>query len=178
MRKILVIAITLIMIFSLSSCSTNKSDEVETDEAVIENEETNEETEMSEEEALIRDAKGISIRNDFNPQEESWQGASYELHLYDDKCTFNYYDFNTGEELTSDYTVDVFEEVIDMICADNPEEYENKADENGKIIYETVPHMLDIFTHSKHHYLKEPSNMNEILEKFESFKESADPVQY
>ena len=179
MKKLLVIIITLITIISLCACSSNnKTEVVENNEEIIENNEEVVENEViSEENALYRDAKGIFLREKFNPQDETWEGASYDLRLNDDKCTFTYTDFNVSDQRTCDFTVDVYEEFLNMICSQNPEEYENKTDENGKIIYEIEPHIIGVYSNNKSYYLKDTSNISEIIEKFESFKELAEPVE-
>ena len=55
------------------------------------------------------------------------------------------------------------------------EEYEEKYDSNGKIVYEDFPYMLFIRVKPiGAYYLKTPSNMDEIVAKFESLKALAE----
>lgn len=190
MKKILVITISLIMIMSLSSCSSNKRiDELEKRVEVLENivgiSGDNTEINTDEEEGYIDNSKysdvnGICLIYDFHIDEESWEGEFYQLYYKDDKCKFTYQNQNTGEELYSDYTGDVFNEVLDMIISQNPQEYQSKTDENGKIIYETIPCVIKLYRagNPNNYYFTDLPNQNEIIEKFEGFKDNAEPPKY
>ena len=100
MRKLLVIAISLIMILSLSGCSSDsRIDELEKRVEVLENavgiSESNEDIDTSNNEELsytdneeYRNAKTILLIKDFNNKEETYEGGYYQLQLRDDRCNF------------------------------------------------------------------------------------------
>ena len=192
MKKILITVITLAMIISLCSCSSDSSriDELEKRVEVLENavgisgneiennEDVNANNTDNTKNEEYREAKAIHLYCQFNTKDETWEGPYYELRLNDKEgtCTFNYHDEN-GEVLTSDYSEDVYKEVLDMICSQDLVEYQKKTDSSGKILDDVKPYMLGIHR-ARFIYFEEPSNMSEIVAKFESFKDQAEPAEY
>ena len=62
--------------------------------------------------------------------------------------------------------------MLNLVCSQPLEKYESKTDANGKILYETVPCMLSLYLNGSDGsvYFKSPSNMDEIVAKFESMR--------
>ena len=184
MRNRIVIITVLVISLLLSSCSSDsRIDELEQRVEVLENAvgitENNGEEENATAEGSTsvlseenRKSKSITLIKDFNNKEETCDGGFCQLYLHDDRCTL----LSNGPdniELTCDFSTDVYEEVLDMICSQNLEAYESITDENGKIVDETVPYVLSLNSG----YVKAPSNIDEIVSRFESLKEQAEPTQ-
>ena len=189
MKKYLIITITLAMIISLCSCSSDSSriDELEKRVEVLENAvgisesngdintANNEEVNNTDNEKY-RQANTIMLIKDFNNKEETYEGSYYYLYLNGDRCHFSYQDADYTM-LACDFSKETYDEVMNMLCSEKLEEYESKTDENGKITDEIIPQILGVNVGAKNIYFKEPSNMSEIVAKFESFKEQAEPVE-
>lgn len=187
MKKYLIITITLAMIISLCSCSSDSSriDELEKRVEVLEsivgvsgndienNSDINADYNENIENDIYRNTREIGIFYDFNTKDETNAGKYSVLRL-DEKegvCHFTYY--GESDALVSDYSIDVYNEILDMICSQNLELLQKKTDANGKIIDDVRPYVLRL----DNNYFEEPANMNEILSKFDNFKESSEPYQ-
>lgn len=120
-------------------------------------------------------AQAIVFAYGFDAQHESFAGDYYQLRLNEDDCTLTYYDVTVGSELRCDFSIDVYDELLRMICNQPLEKYKSPIDENGKILYETVPHILGLYLDGSKGtvYFSDPSNINEIIAKFEELKVAA-----
>lgn len=185
MKKYLIITITLAMIISLCSCSSDSSriDELEKRVEVLENavgiSESNGDINTANNDELsntdneeYRKAKTIMLIKDFNNEEETYEGGYYQLQLIDDRCNFYY----SGADFTSascDFSKEKFDEVLNMICSQKLEKHESRTDENGKITDEIIPIMLKIDSD----FIEAPANIDEIVATFESFKDQAETAE-
>ncbi len=185
MKKCLIITIILTMIISLCSCSSDSSriDELEKRVEVLENavginenvdnsNTNNNSTANAEKDTNTinyKDTFTIYLLCDVNTNGFSY-GPYYQVDKQSDNCIFTYQGGDDDFASTA-FSLDVFNELVELIGAKGIEEYENQYDENGKIIYEDLPYVLYIGVgKSDFYYLKTPANMNEIVEKFESLK--------
>ncbi|MBQ6076133.1 MAG: hypothetical protein IJK86_08315 [Lachnospiraceae bacterium] len=133
-------------------------------------------TPKSSDNSKYKNARGINLLYEYDMQSKTWTGSYYQLKLSDDKCTLIYHEKNSlATDLYCDFSIDVFNEVLSLICSQNPEEYEYQTDSNGKIIYETIPCIIELFFsgYEKNVFLKDPINFDEIIAKFESLKAAA-----
>ena len=186
MRKLLVIAISLIMILSLSGCSSDsRIDELEQRVEVLESivgiNENPDNTTVNDNstangdtnQIIYNEIKEIYLYCDFDTEYHTSK-TLYELRKDTDKCNF-VYTYESGDIVSCSFSLDVYDEVVSLITASGIEEYEEKYDSNGKLTYEHLPYMLYILADtSSFYYLKTPSNIDDIVEKFESLKELAE----
>ena len=139
----------------------------------IENDSSNEEEGSNVEDNAVPDYCGvtsITLWYEFDTEQKGGRGDYYQLRLDDDKCTLIYHNRETFEDTYTDYSVDTYNEVLNLVCSQPLEEYKNKADANGKIIYETIPCMLSLYWPGESKYYETPANMDEIKAKFEAMK--------
>lgn len=182
MRKGIIVSVLMLCLLMTGCVSNAKYEELETRvenlERIhgIENSDKDEKNESSNN-AEVSDneyatAKSINLLYEFDPETNSWRGDYYQLRLEKDKCTLQYHSQEPFEETYTDYSVDKYYEVLNLVCSQPLEKYENKVDDNGKIIYETVPCMLGLYMNGSEGtiYFKTPANMDEIIAKFESMK--------
>lgn len=132
-------------------------------------------TDSNSDNSNYRKAKGINLLYEYDMLSKTWTGSYYQLRLWDDKCTLTYFNKDNSKTLYCDFSLDVYNEVIELICSHSLEKYEYPTDSNGKIIYETIPYILELFFggYERPVLLKDPANMNEIIAKFESLKAAA-----
>ena len=182
MRQKMLLFVLFVMIFSLCSCSSDsRIDELEKRVEVLENAVgINENVDNSNDNStanMENDTNTIDYKNTFTIYlfcDVNTNGFTYETYYQVDKqsdnCIFTYY--GKGDDFASTaFSLDVYDELVELIGATGVEEYENLYDANGQIIYEDLPYIIKIgVDKSDFYYLKNPSNINEIVEKFESLK--------
>lgn len=184
MKKLLVIVISLIMLVSLCGCSSDsRIDELEKRVEVLENavgineNVDNSNTNDNSTANIESDTNTIDYKNTFRiclfcdvNTNGFYYDTYYEVVKQSDNCIFTYY--GKGDDFASTaFSLEVFDELVELIGATGIEEYEPQYDANGKIIYEDLPYTIQIGVNkSDFYYLKNPSNLNEIVEKFESLK--------
>lgn len=170
------------MILSLCGCSSDsRIDELEKRVEVLENAVgINESIDNSNDNSTAniendtntinyKDTFTIYLLCDVNTNGFSY-GPYYQVDKQSDNCIFTY-DGGADDFASTAFSLEVFDELVELICANGVEEYENQYDANGKIIYEDLPYVIYLGVgRSDFYYLKTPSNMNEIVEKFESLK--------
>ena len=185
-KKVVVISAVLCML--LCGCTSNqKIDELERRIEVLENavgiNQNIDDSTITDDSSSNADNKTSSI--DYEEMREIdlfcdldteyYSSAThYEVVKNSDKCIFTYF-YENGDIASTAFSLDVYNELVDLIEAGNIEEYEEKYDSNGQIVYEKIPYMVFIrVDKSGSYYLKTPSNIDEIVAKFESLKELAE----
>ncbi len=120
-------------------------------------------------------AEAIDLLYDYDTQKDTWTGEYYQLRIWGDKSTFTYYGEGSYDPIYCDFSLNTYYELLNMICVQQVEKYENQTDSNGKILYETVPRMLKLFLNASDGSvcIKEPENMDAIIARFKELKESA-----
>ncbi len=122
------------------------------------------------------EACAILFGTDFDPKAQFAEGEQYRLYIDEDKCTLRYQTSeNYYAEITEcDFSKDVFYVLLNTICSQDLEKFENPIDSNGKVIYEIQPYAIGLDMGGRNEiYFKNPANMDEIIEKFESLRDSA-----
>ncbi len=127
-------------------------------------------------ESIYSEVKSISFDTEFNTEDSSTWGEVYQLTLKDDKCTLYYLDVKAGKDFLCDFSKEKFYDVLNVVTSCQLEEYESPVDDNGKIVYETVPHMLGLYINPDVGtvYYKDPVNINDIILEFEKLREAAE----
>lgn len=182
MKKLLVIAISLIMLVSLCSCSSDsRIDELEKRVEVLENavgiNENNDDSTIIDD-STINDTNYIDYKDtrriDLVHNIDAYTFTRYEITKNEDKCIISYSDEN-GDITSGTFSLEVYDELLDLIASQGIEEYENTFDKNGKLVEDNQPYRIYLQVgQSDSYYLKMPSNIDEIVAKFESLKELAE----
>ena len=94
------------------------------------------------------------------------------MNMATNKCVFDYRDSNKKVH-QCDFSKDIFNDFLDLILSQDLEEYQYKTDLNGKIVYDVEPHILGLSFYGQVVYYEDPSNMDEIIAKFEDLVEAA-----
>lgn len=127
---------------------------------------------------LSKEWASIDIMYDYDMQSNSWTGDYYELKNRGDHCQFIYHNHNhnTFEGIYCDFSIDIYNEIVDLVLSNTIEEYTLTADEHGKIIYDTVPYIMKLYwsgSDGRQILCKDPKNVTEIISKFEELKQYA-----
>ena len=187
MRKIIVVAT---LCFLLCGCaSTQKVDELEKRIEYLESlhgidsdlasddvsSELNHEPSLASINADYAKAEAIELLYDFDPETKNSNSKYYQLRIWGDKSSFTYYDDGPYNAIYCDFSLDTYYEFLNMICCQPLEKYEPKTDSNGKLLYENVPCIMGLFLNASDGavYFKDPTNMDEIIARFEELKDSA-----
>jgi len=188
MSKYFVICLVLIICLTVTGCiSDKKYDELEKRVSNLEkmvgvSNETIYSSTGADEEAIedhkseYLSARGIELLYEFDPETNSWTGQYYQLRLSEDKCTLTYHEKdNYKDDIYCDFSKETYDEFLNMICDQDLEEFESKVDSTGKIIYEQQQYILGLYLNGSHGttYFKNPQNMDDIIKKFESLRDSA-----
>lgn len=149
------------------------------DESYVVSEPPREESSQTEsfKDLMMKDWAQIDLRFDYNTEERNWSGGGYQLRKFSDHCELYYYTANADEDLTCNFTVETYEKVLDLVLASDPQKYQQRSDENGKITYEIIPCALYLYWEgdTRGHMLCEtPANIDEIIAKFEELKQAAE----
>lgn len=120
----------------------------------------------------------IYLGYEFSPKTGGWEGKVYHLQKADDKCVFIYTNpkLKTSEEQVQqcDYSQDVYNDFLDLICNQKLEKYQYETDSDGKIVYDNEPYNLALFYKGQLLFYKNPSNMDNIVSKFEKLFKTSD----
>jgi hypothetical protein len=142
---------------------------------------TVDETDADNESELMKyctSTNAIFLSKKFDTETHDAEGTQYALRLMDD-CARLEVQKPSWPELSCDFSVDKFYELRDLLCSTELEEYTPKADADGKIVYETLEYAVFVSNNVSYDitkqniYLKEPTNMDDLIEFFESLYEIA-----
>lgn len=120
----------------------------------------------------------IYLGYEFSPKTGGWEGKVYHLQKADNKCVFIYTNpkLKSSEEQVQqcDYSLDVYNDFLDLICDQKLEKYQYETDSDGKIVYDNEPYNLGLFYMGQLFFYKNPSNMNDIVSQFEKLFKTSD----
>lgn len=119
--------------------------------------------------AIVSD---IYLGYQYTPRNSVFNDKYYHLNMATNKCVFDYRDSNKKEH-QCDFSKDIFNDFLDLILSQDLEEYQYKTDLNGKIEYDVEPYILGLSFNGQVVYYENPSNMDEIIAKFEELVEAA-----
>ena len=125
---------------------------------------------------LSRDWSSIDLMYKYDLKVNGFAGQIYQLRTREDYCTFYYSNPSTKEEIHTNFTLEVYEELVDLVLKNEPVEYSIPADEHGKIEYGVVPHILKLYwggQKGEQMLCSDPDNIDEIIAKFEEIKRYA-----
>ena len=119
-------------------------------------------------------AEAIELHYDFDPQSNGTYGKYYQLRMGKDKCTLTYYEPGQNN-VYCDFSKETYNELLNMVCSQELEKFESSSDANGKIVYERQPYILGLYMDGSNGivYFKNPKNIDQIIAKFESLRDSA-----
>lgn len=123
---------------------------------------------------LWQEGSKIQIVTEINTKTSVYDGKSYSLVRDKDLCRFEYYNVQTTESISCDYVIGKYSELEEILVKEPLQEYEIKADENGKIVYPVERVMVIVTTkEGKGYSLQAPENVNEIMVYVENMLEKA-----
>lgn len=177
-KRVLGLVIMLAVSFVGCGQKVNPSNDVpaESNEASVESEDAS----LS---YLMDHCTGIYLEYDFSVEHNNSSGDMYCLVIRDDVAEFESYMTSEGvrEERRADYTTAKFDEVRNLIKESKPKIYDinEHADENGRIVYETLNPAIRVFGYASDHtsmnyYLLEIEDTSNVEEFFHSLMESSD----
>ena len=127
-------------------------------------------------ERMLDEWSAIDLYYDYDTGSKSIDGGYYQLRCFGSYCTFYYSGPGMGEEISCNFTMEIYEEMLDLVLSSNPKPYAIRSDENGKITYEVLPSALRLYWgggKGQQMLCETPENMDEIIARFEELKEAA-----
>lgn len=121
---------------------------------------------------MCKNAKGFTLIYSFNP-EGTFTGDYYRLFLNSynndaDHCSFYHSNGSVQIERSCNFTLEKFDELVELVCKGNPRLFEASSDENEEWGAEVVPKILSVFTKDEQGefrtYYIECSNLDRIEE--------------
>ncbi|SFT51267.1 SH3 domain-containing protein [Lachnospiraceae bacterium XBD2001] len=147
MKKSILVIMCLLLASSVIGCGSKKD---AINDAVID--ETEEATQTDDDASLsylLNNCTSIDVKYGYQVETQGASGNYYQIMLRDGVTKFESMVFQDGdyEERASDYTAAKFEELRDSLKAAKPKLYDinEHADENGKIIYETLDPAIIVY---------------------------------
>jgi len=140
MKKSILVIMCLLLASSVIGCGLKK--DAINDAVIDETEETAQADDDASLSYLLNNCTSIDVKYGYQVETQGTSGNYYQIMLRDGVTKFASMVFQDGdyEERASDYTAAKFEELRDSLKAAKPKLYDinEHADENGKIIYETL----------------------------------------
>ena len=183
MKRIALIVVCVILVFSLSSCGSSSKyesvikylDSGDYDSAILEIEKMKHSSSDEELISKIKIAKGIYVFTNLELKGNSTQGyfekysLTEELWVTPKDCQF-VIQKESGFSLQGKFTTETFDEIIEMILNGNPKEHTPNTDASGYIGTEKLPLGLMIRTKNEEGYnnyvFLDCDNIEEISARF------------
>ena len=165
--------ISIITNFVLAACLFNKG--VHSERKNISIASTNAEAESEESTPVVdselnrtaREARSISLYTNYNEDDYKYE-KGYSINRWDYSAYFQVMSegYMSGDSIakSGEYSLEILDEVIDILCKYELKEYRPQTNENGQVIKGTIPYLVIINKDGKS-TMVEVSNIEELAEK-------------